>query len=80
MNALSQNTQGQLRIERECPDYDCGRQICLTATGHIVPGRRQQMRCCVACDYDRCPIYPGQALRSNRTQCLVRDSIVGSGK
>jgi hypothetical protein len=80
MNPLKQYPHGSIIIERECPYYDCSKQVCLAATGHIVPSRHQQMRYCATCDYDNCPIYLGKALRSSRTQNLDRDSILDSGK
>ena len=80
MNPLKQYPHGSIIIERECPYYDCSKQVCLAATGHIVPSRRLQMRYCATCEYDNCPIYLGKALRSSRTQNLDRDSILDSGK
>ena len=80
MKPLKTFPHGSIFIERECPDYDCSKQVCLAATGHIVPSRRLQMRYCATIDYDNCPIYLGKALRSGRTQSLDRDSILDSGK
>ena len=80
MKPLKTFPHGSIFIERECPYYDCSKQVCLAATGYIVPNRRQQMRYCATCEYDNCPIYLGKALRSSRTQSLDRDSILDSGK
>ena len=80
MNALAETQPWQIMIDRECPEYDCNRQVCKAAIGNMVPSRRQQMRYCGTCDYDSCPIYLGKALRTSRTQGLDRDSIVDSGK
>ena len=80
MDGLAISLDEWIKIERECPDYDCGKQICLAATEPLAPNRRQQMRYCATCDYDNCPIYLAKALRSGRTQGLDRDSITDSGK
>ena len=70
----------EIKIERECPDYDCRKQMCLAATNPLMPSRGQQMRYCATCDYDNCPIYLGKALRSSRPQGMDRESLVNSGK
>lgn len=80
MKNNSHLNNGYIEIERECPEYDCIKQVCLAATGFMVPSRGQQMRYCATCDYDSCPIYLGKALRSSRSQGLDRDSILDSGK
>jgi hypothetical protein len=82
MNHLAQiiSKDSEIRIERECPDYDCNKQMCLAATSPLMPSRQQQMRYCATCDYDNCPIYLGKALRRSRTQGLDRDSLRDSGK
>lgn len=79
-NAQILKADYKLRLENECPDYDCIKQICIAATGPLMPSRRQQMRYCSTCDYDNCPIYLGKALRSSRPQGLDRESLVASGK
>ncbi len=78
MNSLSQSLQEQLH--RDCPEYDCRKQVCLASIGHMAPSRRQQMRYCATPDYDNCPIYLGKALRTSRSQGLDHDSILDSGK
>lgn len=80
MNTYVQALVKPLHIANGCPDYDHCKQVCLAATGHLLPSRRQQMRYCATCDYDNCPIYLGKALRSSRTQGLARDSLCDSGK
>lgn len=74
------NSSFEIEIERECPDYDCNKQLCRAATGPLMPSRQQQMRYCATCDYDNCPVYLGKALRSSRSQGLDRDSLLFSGK
>ncbi len=80
MNATAKSLNGQIIIERDCPEYDCHRQVCRAAIGNMVPSRRQQMRYCGTCDYDNCPIYLSKALRSSQKQGLDRDSLIESGK
>ena len=80
MHGLAMSSDQWVVIERVCPDYDCNKQRCLAARDLLAPNFRQQMSYCLTCDYDNCPIYLAKALRSSRTQCLVRDSIVDSGK
>ncbi len=80
MNGLAMSLDEWTKIEKDCPDYDCGRQMCLAAMEPLAPNLRQQMRYCTTCDYDNCPIYLAKALRSSRTQGVDRDSIVDSGK
>lgn len=80
MNQLKKFPNEQITVERDCPEYDCSKQVCLAAIGHVVPSRRLQVRYCATPDYDDCPIYLGKALRSCRTQSLERDSLLDSGK
>lgn len=80
MNTHTYALNKDVEIHKECPYYDCSKQLCLAAIGPLVPSRRQQMRYCVTCDYDDCPIYLGKALRSSRPQGLERDSLLLSGK
>jgi hypothetical protein len=80
MNGLAISLDEWIKVERECPDYDCGKQICLAAMEHLAPNRLQQIRYCATCDYDNCPIYLAKALRSSRPEGMDRDSILDSGK
>jgi len=80
MNVFTQMNNEQIATTRQCPDYDCSKQMCRAATGCFIPGRRHQMSYCATCDYDNCPIYLGKALRSSRPKGLDRDSLIYSGK
>jgi hypothetical protein len=73
-------TQKQRVLHRNCPDYDGRRQLCLAATGQMIPSRRQQMRYCATDDYDNCPIYLCKALRSSSSHGLDRDPMIDSCK
>lgn len=63
-----------------CPYYQRSQQACLAAA-HLGPLETFfRAGYCAGDDYDDCPLFLCQALRSSRSQGLVRESITMSGK
>jgi hypothetical protein len=79
-NSYLQQPRGQLSVHRQCPDYDSSRQSCLASTWQTSPNDRQKTRYCATDDYDNCPLYLCNALRSSQPCGLDRDNLLSSGK
>jgi hypothetical protein len=63
-----------------CPFFDDQKKTCSAATGLLTPGSNYQENYCTSDDYDDCPLFLCQALRSSQPLGRDRDSISLSGK
>jgi hypothetical protein len=63
-----------------CPYFDVSHKVCTAAQHFLTPGDKYQAGYCGTDDYDDCPLYLCQALRSSQTLGHDRESIKSSGK
>ena len=63
-----------------CPFFSGRQKVCAVASHLLIPGETYQASYCMTDDYDDCPLYLCQALRSSQSLGHKRDSIGSSGK
>ncbi|PLY01452.1 MAG: hypothetical protein C0622_07395 [Desulfuromonas sp.] len=71
---------GQLKIHHSCPDYDAAKQSCRVAISQENPSAAHRQTYCSGDDYDNCPIYLCNALRSSRPCGLDRENLLVNDK
>lgn len=63
-----------------CPFFNRRRKVCSVAYQLLTPGEQYQASYCRTDDYDDCPLYLCQALRSSQSLGHNQDSIRSSGQ
>ena len=70
----------QPRLHCCCPDFDPAQQLCSVSFSRQQPSARSKMLYCTTDDYDNCPIYLCNALRSSSRGGINRENLAATGK
>lgn len=80
MSNTSCRTTTETFCQRGCPYFDDLRKACGAAADTRFLHPACQTRYCLTDDYDDCPLYLCQALRSSQSLGHDRESLKSSGK